>query len=177
MKKFASTGMLVLLLVLVACATEKPPNSQLTAEPIHESQVPSTSIVITPASILIATTSVATTSEMVERTTLSWPEVITPEIRKSMETIYRYMYEADFRTVNDEYNAEATAKRFFTLGIPEIVKVNLVEEVIKNEFYIIQYIDVNGQDYYAYLDMDSNFGYIAKGKGNDEVTLFKKHVP
>jgi len=114
---------------------------------------------------------------MVERTTLSWPEVITPEIRKSMETIYRYMYEADFRTVNDEYNAEATAKRFFTLGIPEIVKVNLVEEVIKNEFYIIQYIDVNGQDYYAYLDMDSNFGYIAKGKGNDEVTLFKKHVP
>jgi len=101
------------------------------------------------------------------------PEGITPEVEKNKKIFYNYMRGANFPNVVDEFLAEETAKVLYTVGIPEIAKIDLLEVVIESSVYQIQLIDIDGQIYRAFIYADGAIEGIMKGEGENQEIIYQ----
>ena len=115
-----------------------------------------------------------------ETPTRKWPKTFEPDVERSAELIYQRLSKIEFNEPFSERNAAVIADRFASLEVPEIVEVNVVESELtkglETKYYgcNVQFIDVNGQDYYISLSNKADFLWIEKGAGENRETIYFK---
>ena len=114
------------------------------------------------------------------RVILPYPKEITPEIEKNAEAIFEVLGNHDPSLDFSRSDAEHIAKRFYAVGIPEIVEVDVVETLnlyhddnLKS--YRIHFIDINKQDYFILLNPGGNFADIIMGKEENQEVIYFPH--
>ena len=180
--------MISLLILLGACQSAEKPSDPTFSETTARTSMSTGSY---PASLGITSSfssSVITTVKEAlapdtqnKHTTLLYPEELTPVIRKNRDTILSHL--SDFNYLKDYKvsDAERLAKRFYVLGIPEIVDINIVNDPVLDranynnpygfKLQRIQFIDINMMSYYIIMNESGGYTDIVKGEGDEREIL------